>query len=367
MELPETTKDITVDWLNEVLHENGFLGSANIVSLNHEQIGVGAGFASDISKLTLAFDRESANLPKTVIAKLPPQQEPQRSNVIRNKVFEREIRFYREVAQLSPIRTPRLIYGGMDPDKQRFVILMEDCSRYTPTDPELQGLTYEQIKIVISKIAGFHARWWGEKNSLCFPWMPKFKDSMLASINTFRTNWDACAQLEDFNKALPKGGFEAGMKIREKLPLLVKNMPEDKLTTIHGDLKSDNMFFDWDTPTDPLIVFDWAGTTNIARAPTDIAYLLGSSLAPELRRKTEKDLVRLFYGYLLAGGVSNYSFDECQTDYLKGLILRSGGLLAIYLRADRNEPRSAKLLNVMLQRRFSIIVDNHATSILPDK
>ncbi len=64
MELPETTKDITVDWLNQALHENGFLGNANIVSLEHEPIGVGQGFLSDMARLTLAYDRDAPICPE---------------------------------------------------------------------------------------------------------------------------------------------------------------------------------------------------------------------------------------------------------------------------------------------------------------
>ena len=36
MKLPATTKDISVEWLNEALHENGVLGNSNIVSVKHE-------------------------------------------------------------------------------------------------------------------------------------------------------------------------------------------------------------------------------------------------------------------------------------------------------------------------------------------
>ncbi len=87
MELPETTKDISVEWLNEVLHENGFLRGANIVSLKREPMGVGAGFMSDMAKLTLAFDRHTPHLPQTMIAKLPPSYKSARELAIRLNFF----------------------------------------------------------------------------------------------------------------------------------------------------------------------------------------------------------------------------------------------------------------------------------------
>ncbi len=84
MELPETTKDITVDWLNQALHENGFLGDASIVSLEQEPIGVGKGFLSDMAKLTLTYERDAPHLPGTMIAKLPPSYPSARETVIRH-------------------------------------------------------------------------------------------------------------------------------------------------------------------------------------------------------------------------------------------------------------------------------------------
>ena len=67
MELPATTKDITVEWLNEVLHDNGLLGDTDIISIDKEQIGVGEGFMSDIVKLHLTYNNLMTDLPETMI------------------------------------------------------------------------------------------------------------------------------------------------------------------------------------------------------------------------------------------------------------------------------------------------------------
>ncbi len=366
MELPETTKDITVDWLNQALHENGFLGDTNIVSFEHEQIGVGQGFLSDMAKLTLAYDRDAPHLPGTIIAKLPPSSPSAREAVRMINMFEREIGFYNEVAPRSPIRTPGLIYSGIDSENQRYVLLMEDCSYCTQADPQLEGLTYEQTKIIALKMADFHARWWDDENLLSFPWMPKPKEPerMAMLINRFRANWDACARIEDFRKLLPDGGWEAGLKINKQRQWLIENMPGDKLTILHFDLRADNLFFDWDTPQDPLIVFDWS-LAAIGRGVVDISFMLGFSLATELRRQVEKDVVKLYHQRLLDRGISGYTFDECWTDYLRGLLQKTATLLTAFSRVPHNDPRGTKLVNITVNRWFSAIVDNEATSLLP--
>ena len=363
MELPETTKNITVLWLNEVLHENGFLGSANIVSLKREPMGVGAGFMSDMAKLTLSFDRDTQHLPKTMIAKLLPSYPSARELAIRLNYFEREIRFYTELAPESPIRTPELIYGAMDSENKRYVMIMEDCSYCTPADQQ-QGLTYEQTKIVVSKMADFHARWWDDENLDSLQWMPTQKNQVTANIDMMRASWDACAKIEEFRKALPEGGWEAGLKICEQRPWLVKSIPGDKLTIIHSDLRADNIFFDWDTPDNPLILFDWSSAV-VGHGVTELPHLLASSLATELRRQVEKDIVKLYYEHLLARGVSSYTFDECWTDYLRGFLIKIGAFMAGLSIVDYSDPRSLKSITTGLHRWFSAILDNKATSMLP--
>src|SRR3989338_7568269 len=189
MELPETTKDITVSWLNQMLHENEFLGNADIVSLKREQIGIGQGFRSDMAKLTLSYDRYAPHLPKTMVAKLPTSYPSARAVAMRRNEYEREIRFYTEIAPQSPIRTPVLIYAAIDSGKQRYVLLMEDCSYAALADPELRGLTYEQTKAIAMKMADFHTRWWDDKNLFSFPWMPKHKGPRaFPSVEIFITN-----------------------------------------------------------------------------------------------------------------------------------------------------------------------------------
>ncbi len=362
--IPGQTKDITAEWLNEALHANGFLKDARIVSLEHEPIAAGQGFMSDMAKLTVAYDREALNLPTTMIAKLPATYESARTVAMQLNLYEREIRFYQEAAPKSPIRTPGLICGEVDAANQRYALLLEDCSHCEQLDQTV-GIDYEQAKLAALKLADFHARWWDADDLGSFDWLPRPNDPVvMALIDIFKACWDACAQNEGFRKMLPAGGWEAGLKLSEHYAWLIEDIPENNLTLSHIDYRADNMFFDPDTPDDPLIVFDWGGTV-IARGVTNLAYLLGGSLTIDLRRQVEKDLVKLYYQRLLDRGVSGYSYDECWTDYLKGLLIFTIIAVLAFTTLDMSDPRGVELLRVALDRWFTSIVDNNATSVLP--
>ena len=321
LELPATTKDITVEWLNEVLHENGFLGDSNIVSLQHEAIGVGKGFLSDMSRLHLSYDKDTTQLPKTIIAKLPTEYPSHRQVAMLYNVYEKEIQFYTDIAPKSPIRVPELVYGAMQPENEKFVLLMEDCAKYQEADPDLKGLSEEQTKIIAEKIAAFHARWWDDEYLSSLSWLSRLQttEGVDDDVNTYRNYWDTCAQSKDFRDALPYGGLDAGTKIYELRPWCMNNSPQDKLTFLHLDFKADNMFFDWNDPENPLIIFDWS-LTFIGRGVFDLSMLLGWSLDTDIRRNIEKDIIKLYHESLLKQDVKGYSFDECWLDYLKGLV-----------------------------------------------
>ena len=362
--IPERTTDITAEWLNDALHENGFLKEASIVSMRQEPMAVGEGFMSDMARLTVTYDHKAHELPATMIAKLPTPYESARQVALQFNIYEREIRFYTEVAPQSPIRTPGLVYGEVDPENQRYILIMEDCSAYEQVD-QVTGLNSDQAKLAALRLADFHARWWDAEDLFSFSWLPKPRGpEAMALIDTFRFCWDVSAQNEDFAKVLPEGGREAGLRIYEHYPWLIESMPDTHLTITHLDFRADNLFFDWATADDPVVVFDWGGVC-INRGVGDLAYLLGGSVATDPRRAVEEDVIGLYYERLLERGVSGYSLEECRNDYLKGLLFFTFiGVLAV-ASLDMRDPRGTELLRVAMPRYFTAILDNDATSVLP--
>ena len=362
--IPASSKEITSDWLNDVLHASGFLEDINIESIKHEPWGVGVGFVSDMARITLRYDRDAPRLPKTMIAKLPTPFESAHEIAMLFNIYEREIRFYSEVARQSPIRTPGLIYWDLDSELKRYILILEDCSRYTQID-QIKGLDYEQTKQVALTMADFHARWWESEELHSFPWIPGNKGpEAMALIDTYRGCWDFSIQSEEFVAALPEGGREAGLKIYEHLPWLIESQQDNHLTIAHFDCRVDNMFFDFENKEDPVIVFDWQ-TINIARGVIDLSYLLGGSVTIDLRREIEEAIVKLYHQRLLEKGVSGYSYDECWNDYLMGTLIYAYIPVLGFARLDISNERAKELGLALIERHFTTIVDNDATSIFP--
>jgi len=364
--IPKRTKRITSEWLNRILHDSGYLKDFNIESISREPWGEGEGFMSDMARLTITYDKESPELPKTMIVKMPTTFRTALTIALQYNLYEKEIRFYTEVAPKSPIRVPGLIYSDYDLDAKKFILILEDCSCYKMVD-QIEGLNYEQTKQAINSIADFHARWWDAPDLFSFDWMPTPKDEAIkkAFTDTFRNSWDLAVKSESFLEILPEGGRKAGEKVYKQFPWLLNNVTDENLTIIHFDYKADNMFFDPENSENPIIIFDWASSL-ISAGLVDIGYLLGGSIKIDLRRQIEKEMIKLYLKRLEENRITiDMDFDEVWENYLSSLMFYAWGPPLGFTQLDISDPRATELFKESANRFFRAIIDNDATSVLP--
>ncbi|MFX0165466.1 MAG: phosphotransferase [Promethearchaeota archaeon] len=363
--IPKRTKRITSEWLNEVLHKTECLKDCNIESISREPWGAGEGFVSDMARLTLTYDKESPELPKTMIVKMPTTYRTALAVAIQYNLYEKEIRFYTEVAPKSPIRVPSLIYSDYNSEAKKYILILEDCSCYKILD-QVEGLNYEQTKQAIISIADFHARWWDAPDLFSFDWMPKPRDEPITSsfIDTFRNSWDLAVKSEIFLDLLPEGGREAGEKVYKHFPWLLNNVPDENLTIVHFDYRADNMFFDPESSKKPIITYDWGGSL-VSMGILDIAYFLSGSIKIDLRRQIEKEMINLYLNRLEENGITGIDFDYIWELYLRALISYTWLPPLSFTQLDLSDPRGIELLKEGMDRYFGAIIDNDATSVLP--
>ncbi|MFX0029801.1 MAG: phosphotransferase [Candidatus Hermodarchaeota archaeon] len=362
--IPKRTKRITSEWLNEVLHNSGYLKNVNIDSISREPWGAGEGFVSDMARLTITYDKQSSDLPKTMIVKMPTTFRTALAIAEQYNLYEREIRFYTEVAPKSPVRVPGVIYHDFDKETKKNILILDDCSCFEQID-QIKGLNKDQTKKVIDVIAEFHSRWWDAPDLYSFDWMPKPKDEVSRSlVDTYRSSWDLSVKSEEFLDTLPEGGLEAGQKIHEQFPWLVMDIPDDNMTISHFDFRVDNLFFDWNNKENPIIVIDW-GSAVVNGGILDIGYLLAESVEIDLRRKIEKDMVKHYIKRLEEKEITGFDFDFAWENYLKALMCYAYIPALGFSQLDRSDPRAMNLFEVITKRQFQAIVDNDAISICP--
>ena len=80
-------------------------------------------------------------------------------------------------------------------------------------------------------------------------------------------------------------------------------------TIVHGDYRGDNVLFGRDSQDD-LAVIDWQGC-GIGCGMYDVAFLLGTSVSIDPRRRLERDLVDEYHDIVCRVGARNFTRDDC--------------------------------------------------------
>ena len=155
---PKTIEDITAEWMNWALHEGGVCQESTVSDIETTSIGGGVvGFLSGVARVLLTYNQARPDLPTSVVVKMPIATTWNRELGDSYYVYEREVRFFQEIAPHSPLRIPRCYFSLLDTEKGDYILLIEDLSDNTFGD-QVKGLTLEQACAAIQAIAPYS---WG--------------------------------------------------------------------------------------------------------------------------------------------------------------------------------------------------------------
>ena len=76
------------------------------------QIGAGTGMMAELARLTLTYSGDSGLAPKTLVAKFSSQNPTNREISMSYNLYERETRFFQEVAPNIQTTTPAVYFAG---------------------------------------------------------------------------------------------------------------------------------------------------------------------------------------------------------------------------------------------------------------
>ena len=136
-DIPDDLESLSPAWLTHALQQAGTLKNAHITSLTAEPVGVGIGVIGQLFRLQLAYDRIEDGAPLSLVVKLPsadPQTRIRYWRLAKGNIYERESRFYREIAANLPLPTPHCHYSAYDYPRKKFILLLEDMAATQPGD-----------------------------------------------------------------------------------------------------------------------------------------------------------------------------------------------------------------------------------------
>jgi aminoglycoside phosphotransferase (APT) family kinase protein len=292
---------LTAEFITAALARH--LGGSTVTAIEAEPVGTGQ--VSDSYRLRLTYDGP-ADLPATLIAKVPAADPASRSAARTFRTYEIEASFYDQLAPDLPVALARCYYAAYDAGPDEYVVLLEDVSPAAPGD-QLAGLHPEEAAAAVAELAALHAAGWNRPELAALPWLNRSGAEAAALLAA------AIADLYPGFRARYADRLERGTLtlIEDFLPYAGSYLAgtDDPRTIVHGDFRADNLLFGRDRP----VVLDWQ-TAGFGSATSDLSYFLGSSLPVAARRRYEEALVRRYHAGLRARGVE-LSWHDCWTGY----------------------------------------------------
>lgn len=342
--LPRTIDEVDSVWLSEVL-------GADVEVVGVE--GVGSPMTSQLHRVVL---RSPDGLPDSVIVKLSLDG-PIRAFLDGVGAYTRELTFYEGLAQSVPVRVPRPHAVRTAASSTDFALVIEDLAPLVSPD-SLDGLDASHARSTVGALARFHAFSWDHPRladlSGPFPAIDSERGVAILTLEAglFAEGWPLAKQY--LGAELTTEIRYLGDHYAELVPVFVEELRTPK-TIIHGELKSDNLFFD--EHGEPILV-DFQ-TVREAPGPIEIAYLLSQSMTTPARREIERELVRHYYDGLRNTGVTDYTWEQCWRQYTVGAAMYFAYPVMGFMQFEQTNERGRSLL-VEMARRAAATVNDHA-------
>lgn len=260
--------------------------------------------------------------------------------------------FYRDIAEVTGMRTLRSVATVYDGEKRHGVVITEDVvEQGAEFLDSLSPYSSDQVAESLGQLAKLHAATWCSPKYENIAWLAPHLDQYLLrrGVPEILVNFEG-----PIGAGVPKEVRDAQALVDAFGALARVTATESPWCLMHGDCHVGNVFLD--SEGRPSFT-DWQ---MIQRGPwyLDVGYHIGSALDPPERRANEDDLLRVYLQELSASGVEAPSFGAAKElirrGYLEGLYL-----WAITLKVD--PPITTRLLN----RLGAAVADHDAYSSVP--
>jgi hypothetical protein len=313
MSLPDIRSPDAIDaaWLTRVVRAGGV--EAEVTGFTARKVGTGQ--IGDSIRFVLSYAREVPGAPATLVGKFPSANPESRQTGVMLGNYEREVRFYQELAPRALVSLPRCWFAEVHPETHEFVLMMEDLSPAEQGD-QLAGCSLDQARLVVDQAARMHASFWGEDRLDTLPWV-QGSSAAPPSLVTPETVAQMWIGFKDrYAGRLKPHWIEIGDVVSVSYEKI--NTPDDAPKGLtHNDFRPDNMMFGTAAGGKPVTVLDWQSFTYTPGA-SDVGYFLAGALPPEVRRSHEAELLELYQNSLRSHGAAGFSEAHLRKHYARG-------------------------------------------------
>lgn len=303
--------------------------------------------------LRVVLTSADPSLPASVVIKLPSPDPTSRATGIALRNYEREVRFYLDIAPTVDIRVPYCHHGWWDPETGDFVLVLEDMTPARQGD-QLTGCDLDHARLAVVELARLHAPRWDDPTLHEVDWLTRRTGE--EGANALKGIWDMVHPGFEatYSKYLDTEGVELVRRFGEVLVPWIEHREGSEAVT-HGDFRLDNLLFGTAEGGPPVTAVDWQTPGHGSPVP-DLSYFCGAGLVPEDRRRHERSLLEA-YGETLDGyGVQiseSWLWEQYRRDAFAGVTM-SVVASQIVGGSDRSEAMFAAMATRHLQHAIDL-------------
>ncbi|WP_370329195.1 phosphotransferase [Mycolicibacterium hippocampi] len=348
--LIERPADLSADWLTAVL------GQGRISGFTTERIGTGQ--MSECYRVALTYADTGTGGPTSVVLKVAATDPNSRQTGLALGLYEREVRFYTDIAPGLPGPVAPCHHAAFDPETGAFDLLLGDAAPAVVGD-EIRGATADQAELALAELGRVHGPLMSDASLAGAEWLNRespVSQALLAQL------WAGFS--ERFGDSIDPAHREGCEQLVAAFDAYVDAEATGNRVhgLVHGDYRLDNMLFGQPGADRALTVVDWQ-TVTWGPAFTDIAYFLGCALPVEVRREQYERLLRAYHRALGPGtavgldavrdGVRRQSFFGVMMAIISSMLVA---------RTDRGD----QMFMTMLARHCEHVLDTNALAVLPE-
>lgn len=314
---PRTPADLTPTWLTTALRYRGILAADVSVTASSSK-ELSGGVMGVIALVSLEYSGAAPGAPRSLVAKFSPQSKAPLPRFVVRAIFKAESHFYNDyTVEAGGMVRPACYLCLYDKARRKptFCLLLEDCMPAEGFTRELGCSVLETHLAAAAGMARLHARWWGHAKAPPLEWvLHPSKDFGGLVLNGFvRTTKLGMQALKAVyaEEYAPILAWVPALRRRHKW--LLQELFRPPLTLTHGDAHIENVFFH--SRFDGGASFIDFGNMMFSQAMYDVAFYMVNSLEVADRRALEKPILEHYHSCLIAGGVSDYTFERAWYDY----------------------------------------------------
>ena len=357
MYIPPNAHALTPEWLTAVLRENGVIENAVVRKISVEKMD-DKGVTTQLARLLLSIEDDEENAPHSIIAKFSSTNAARLEAVRALRLYEREVRFYHELAQTINLRTPRCYFGAYDPETVGHILLLEDLAP-ARSGSMIDGCSLADAERVVREIAKLHIPWWDDPQLGRLDWLrvPGMQERYQTN---YKKNWTG--YVERAGDLLSKEMRSVVEKLCDQYLPVTHPLDALPLTLIHRDLQLENLIFDVDGQPDSLAVIDWQWVTA-GRGPFDLAWFLAANIAPDVRQAHEIDLLHEYHQLLKDGGIRGYPFEQLVEDYRRS-VLSTFAVRVVSIGGGVHDAKLERMRSTVIPRMIAAVEDLDCGNLL---